>query len=87
MAKNTAKGSGGQQGGETPETTSGVASKAQELKVFFEEAQVELKKVTWPSRKETVTTCAAVMILVAVMSLFLGLVDLGLSKAVEIVLS
>lgn len=86
MAKNTAKGSSGQQGAETPEP-SGVVAKAQELKTFFEEAQVELKKVTWPTRKETVTTCVAVMILVAVMSLFLGIVDLGLSKVVELVLS
>ena len=86
MAKNTAKGSSGQQGEEIPEKT-GVVAKAQELKVFFEEAQVELKKITWPTRKETVTTCVAVMILVAVMSLFLGIVDLGLSKIVETVLS
>lgn len=86
MAKNTAKGSSDQQGNDAPEP-SGVASKAQELKVFFEEAQVELKKVTWPTRKETITTCVAVLILVAVMSLFLGLVDLGFSKITEAVLS
>ncbi len=86
MAKNTAKGSSGQQSEETVQKT-GVTAKAQELKVFFEEAQVELKKITWPTRKETVTTCVAVMILVVVMSLFLGLVDLGLSKVVELVLS
>ena len=86
MAKNTAKGSSGQQGEPIPEP-SGLSAKAQELKVFFEEAQVELKKVTWPSRKEAVTTCVAVMILVVVMSLFLGIVDLGLSKIVESVLS
>jgi preprotein translocase subunit SecE len=86
MAKNTAKGSSGQQGAELPEKT-GMAAKAQELKEFFEEAQGELKKVTWPTRKETMTTCVAVMILVTVMSLFLGIVDLGLSKVVELVLS
>ena len=86
MAKNTAKGPSGQQGDETPEQK-GVAAKTQELKVFFEEAQVELKKVTWPSRKETLATCSAVLILVVVMSLFLRIVDLGLSKIVEAVLS
>ena len=86
MAKNTAKGSSGQQGAETP-APAGVAAKAQEHKVFFEEAQVELKKITWPTRKETLATCAAVMVLVVVMSLFLGIVDLGLSKIVEAVLS
>ncbi len=86
MSKNAAKGPSGQQGEDTPEKT-GVAAKAQELKIFFEEAQVELKKITWPSRKETYTTCAAVMVLVVVMSLFLGIVDLGLSKIIEAVLS
>jgi len=86
MSKHTAKGSSGPQGTELPEKT-GVAAKAQELKTFFEEAQVELKKITWPSRKETYQTCAAVMVLVLVMSLFLGLVDLGFSKIIETVLS
>lgn len=86
MTKHTAKGQNSQQGSELPEKT-GIAAKAQELKVFFEEAQVELKKITWPSRKETYQTCAAVMVLVLVMSLFLGVVDLGLSKLIEAVLS
>ena len=86
MTKHTAKGPTGQQGAELPEKT-GVAAKAQELKEFFEEAQVELKKITWPSKKETYQTCAAVMVLVLVMSLFLGVVDLGLSKLIEAVLS
>ena len=86
MTKHTAKGPTGQQGAELPEKT-GVAAKAQELKEFFEEAQVELKKITWPSKKETYQTCAAVMVLVLVMSLFLGIVDLGLSKLIEAVLS
>jgi len=86
MVKNTAKGSSSPQGVETPAPT-GITAKAQELKVFFEEAQVELKKITWPTRKETIATCSAVMILVVVMSLFLGLIDLGLSKIVETVLS
>lgn len=86
MSKHAAKGSSGQQGADLPEKT-GIAAKAQELKIFFEEAQVELKKVTWPSRKEAYQTCAAVMVLVLVMSLFLGLIDLGFSKIIETVLS
>jgi len=86
MSKHAAKGSSGQQGADLPEKT-GIAAKAQELKIFFEEAQVELKKITWPSRKESYQTCAAVMVLVLVMSLFLGLIDLGFSKIIETVLS
>ena len=63
------------------------ASKATQLKEFFEESQVEIKKVVWPSRKETVQTSIAVLALVVVMSLFLGFVDLGLTKLVEYILS
>jgi preprotein translocase subunit SecE len=43
--------------------------------------------VTWPSRKETIATCSAVLVLVVVMSLFLGVVDMGLAKLVEAILS
>jgi preprotein translocase subunit SecE len=63
------------------------ANKATQLKEFFEESQVEIKKVVWPSRNETVTTSIAVLALVVVMSLFLGFVDLGLTKLVEYILS
>ncbi|MGE4299296.1 MAG: preprotein translocase subunit SecE [Desulfovibrionaceae bacterium] len=65
----------------------GMGDKARQLKEFFEESKVELKKVTWPSRKETITTGIAVVVLVIVFSLFLGIVDLGLSKVVKLILS
>ena len=65
----------------------GVTGKVTELKQFFDESLVEIKKVTWPSRKETVSTSIAVVVLVFVMSLFLGVVDLGLTKLVELILS
>ncbi|SIO13477.1 preprotein translocase subunit SecE [Halodesulfovibrio marinisediminis] len=69
------------------EVKAAEANKATQLKEFFEESQVEIKKVVWPSRKETVTTSIAVLALVVVMSLFLGFVDLGLTKLVEYILS
>ena len=69
------------------ETKAPEASKVTQLKEFFEESQVEIKKVVWPSRKETVQTSIAVLALVVVMSLFLGVVDLGLTKLVEYILS
>ena len=46
-----------------------------------------MKKVTVPTRKEAIATSAAVIVLVIDMSLFLGVVDLGLSKAIEAILS
>ncbi len=50
---------------------------------FFREVKVELKKVTWPSRKETLTSTSVVVGLVLLASFFLGLVDLGLSRLIR----
>lgn len=53
---------------------------------FLKEVKIELKKVTWPSRKQTVGSTAVVIILVMIISLFLGVVDIGLSSLVRVVL-
>lgn len=50
---------------------------------FFREVKVELKKVAWPSRKETLTTTSVVVVLVLIAAVFLGLVDFGLSKLIR----
>ena len=54
---------------------------------YLVESRAEIKKVTWPTRKEAQVTSIAVLILVAIMALFLGLVDLGWTKIIELVLS
>ncbi|HDI60527.1 MAG TPA: preprotein translocase subunit SecE [Desulfobacteraceae bacterium] len=53
---------------------------------FLREVKVELKKVTWPSRKQTVGSTVVVIVLVLVISLFLGVVDVGLSSLIRVVL-
>jgi len=53
---------------------------------FLREVKVELKKVAWPSRKQTIGSTAVVLILVFIISAFLGIVDLGLSGLVRLVL-
>lgn len=50
---------------------------------FVAEAWQELKKVTWPGRKETLGTTMVVLFLVFVIASFLGLVDMGLSTLVK----
>jgi len=67
--------------------TEGVQGKLRQFKDFFDQSLIEMKKVTWPTRKETLATSAAVVVLVLVMALFLGLVDLGLAKAIRAILS
>ena len=53
---------------------------------FLREVRVELRKVTWPSRKQTLGSTVVVIILVMIISLFLGIVDFGLSNLVRVVL-
>ena len=53
---------------------------------FLREVKVELKKVTWPSRKQTIGSTAVVLALVMLISMFLGVVDIGLSNLIKIVL-
>jgi len=53
---------------------------------FLREVKVELKKVTWPSRKQTIGSTIVVLVLVLIISLFLGVIDMGLSKLVQLVL-
>lgn len=50
---------------------------------FLADAKVELKKVTWPTRKELLSTTAVVIILVLLIAFFLGIVDLGLVKIIK----
>jgi preprotein translocase subunit SecE len=53
---------------------------------FLREVKVELKKVVWPTRKQTLGSTVVVLILVMIISLFLGVVDLGLSGLIRVVL-
>jgi preprotein translocase subunit SecE len=54
-----------------------------QTKNFLAEAVQELKKVTWPNRKETLGTTGVVLILVFFIGAYLGLVDFLLSRVVQ----
>ncbi len=54
---------------------------------YLQEVQSELKKVTWPTRKQTLGTTLVVIVLVAVVSIFLGLFDFGFSKLIQAILA
>ena len=47
----------------------------QEFLVFAREALIEVRKVVWPTRKETMQTTAAVFAFVVVMAVFLWVSD------------
>ena len=50
---------------------------------FLTEVRAEVKKVTWPTRREAMGGTAVVVFVVLVMALFLGIVDAILSKVVQ----
>jgi preprotein translocase subunit SecE len=54
---------------------------------FLKESRVELRKMVWPSRGETVQTTLAVFVMVLVMGIFLWLLDMLLGWAVQFVIA
>jgi len=54
--------------------------------LFLRESRVELRKVTWPTSKEALASTSVVIVVVIIVSLFLGVVDFGLTKIIKIVL-
>ncbi len=51
---------------------------------FIKESRIELRKVVWPGRKETLQMTVTVIALVVVAALFLWVVDWGLSLLVRL---
>ena len=58
----------------------------EKIKQFFKEVKVETKKVVYPNRDELVGSTWVVIITVLVISVFLGIVDLTLTKLVGLAL-
>jgi preprotein translocase subunit SecE len=54
---------------------------------FLREVRIELAKVTWPTRKETIASTSVVLVIVILIAAYLGIVDLGLSRLMRILLS
>ena len=49
---------------------------------FFKESFAELKKVTWPSRQDTMSSTGVVLVVVFIISFYLGFIDILLSRMV-----
>ncbi|MHB8763506.1 MAG: preprotein translocase subunit SecE [Deferrisomatales bacterium] len=58
----------------------------EKLKLFLQEAKVEIKKVTWPDKKATSASTVVVIVVVCVVSVYLGLCDALLSQLYKFVL-
>ena len=60
-----------------------IKEKFEAAKQFLREVRTELKKVTWPSRKDTLSGTLVVLVAVFIIAIFLGIVDSGLSNAIK----
>jgi preprotein translocase subunit SecE len=58
----------------------------QKIMQFLSDAKVELKKVTWPSRKQTMASTLVVIIIVFVLAIYFGIIDFGLAKLIKFIL-
>ena len=56
------------------------------IKEFFNDVKIETKKVVFPTKDELIGSTWVVIITIIILSLFLGFVDLGLTKLVGITL-
>ena len=53
---------------------------------FLKESKQELKKVSWPDRKQAARLTAVVITVSLIVGLFIGIVDFGLKKGLEVLI-
>lgn len=53
---------------------------------FFANVKAELQKVTWPSKKDTYGSTMVVIVVVMFCAVYLGVVDMILSRLIRVVL-
>lgn len=51
---------------------------------FFQSVAQEMRRVTWPTRKELTRYTLVVLATVTIMTIFFALVDLGISELVRL---
>jgi preprotein translocase subunit SecE len=54
----------------------------QKIREFFQEVSVELKKVSWPTRQQTMNATVVVIVVSFIVAFFLGIVDVVLARIV-----
>ena len=53
---------------------------------YLGDVRTEFRKVTWPSQREYVGGTIGVVVIVAILTLVLGLIDMGLGRIMELIL-
>ena len=53
----------------------------------FRETYYELKKVTWPTKKDVVNYSAVVLVFMVAMGIVIGVIDLGAGKLIDLLVN
>ncbi len=56
------------------------------VKQFLREVRAELRKVTWPTFKMAMASTSVVIVVTLIVSIFLGIVDFGLTRVIRLIL-
>lgn len=56
------------------------------FKTFLHDVVSEFKRVSWPTRQATLQSTGVVLFVTLAVAIFLGVVDLGLSSAVKMII-
>jgi preprotein translocase subunit SecE len=68
------------------EIFSGITNFPGQAAQFLREVRVELQKVTFPTRQETVGSTVVVLVLTVIMAIYLGFSDWALARIVQMLL-
>ena len=54
---------------------------------WFKDLRGELKKVTWPTKKDMINYSIVVLVFIVIMGVIIGVIDLGAGKLVDLMVS
>ncbi len=54
---------------------------------FFSQVNTEMRKVSWPSRQELISSTIVVLVTTLFLALFIGVCDLFLSRTINFLIS
>lgn len=57
---------------------------AQIIPQFFTEVIAEMKKVTWPTKQETIRLTTLVVIISLIIGFYIGIIDMALATGLEL---
>jgi len=58
----------------------------EKIKAFFQEVDSELRKVSWPTRQDTINATIVVVVASVIVAFFLGIVDVVLARIVTTIM-